>query len=169
MVGPRSSRFTYLAVRFAGALDGSLPATVLVRGKLGRVVQYSDARDIADWSLSVLEAGRGGTYNAVGPGRDDTLRAVPDACARAAGATGLDDIDTLTAPEDLLRRKLLGVDEEERPLWSPEDQIPQLAIDSSRALAAGLMFGSPGDLAADSLAWARDDGETALTAGPTQT
>ncbi len=64
-----------------------------------------------------------------------------------------------------MRRKLLGVDEEERPLWFPEDQIPQLAIDSTKALAAGLEFSSPLTLAADTLAWAREADEAALTDG----
>jgi 2'-hydroxyisoflavone reductase len=115
--------------------------------------------------VRMLDAGRGGTYNAVGPGRPDTLREVLDACVVAAGGGSLADVDTVGAPEDLMRRLLLGVDEEERPLWFPEDQIPQLAIDSSRALAAGLVFSSPLDLATGTLAWAREAAEPALTDG----
>ena len=101
-------------------------------------MQYSDARSIAAWSVRMLAEGRGGTFNAVGPGRPDTLREVLDAARSPAGAGSLADLDTVVAPEELMRRQLLGVDEEERPLWFPEDQIPQLAIDSSKALAAGL-------------------------------
>ncbi len=165
MVGPRSTRYTYWPVRLAGASDGSLARTVLVPGALDRPVQYSDARDIAAWSVRMLADGRVGTFNAVGPGRPDTLGEVLDACAVAAGATSLADLDTVPAPEDLMRRKLLGVDEEERPLWFPEDQIPQLAIDSSKALAAGLRFRTPLALATDTLAWAREADEAALTDG----
>lgn len=165
MVGPRSDRYTYWPVRLAGALDGSLPRTVLLPGDLDRPVQYSDARAIAAWSVRMLGAGHGGTFNAVGPGRPDTLREVLDACVVAAGGTSLADLDTVVAPEDLMRRVLLGVDEEERPLWFPEDQIPQLAIDSARALAAGLVFPTPLGLATDTLAWAREAGEPALTDG----
>ncbi|MGI3783477.1 MAG: NAD-dependent epimerase/dehydratase family protein [Janthinobacterium lividum] len=164
MVGPRSTRYTYWPVRLAGALDGSLPRTVLLPGDLDRVVQYSDARDIAAWSLRMLADGHGGTFNAVGPVRPDTLREVLEACA-AAGGGSLADLDTVVAPEGLMRRKLLGVDEEERPLWFPEDQIPQLAIDSSKARAAGLVFRSPLDLATGTLAWAREADEPALTDG----
>ncbi|GAA3564326.1 SDR family oxidoreductase [Microlunatus spumicola] len=165
MVGPRSDRYTYWPVRLAGALDGSLPRTVLLPGDLDRPVQYSDARDIAAWSVRMLAEGRGGTFNAVGPGRPDTLREVLDACVVAGGGTSLADLDAVVAPEDLMRRLLLGVDEEERPLWFPEDQIPQLAIDSSRALATGLVFSSPIELATATLAWAREAGEAALTDG----
>ena len=165
MVGPRSTRYTYWPVRLAGAFHGTLPRTVLLPGDLDREVQYSDARDIAAWSVRMLADGHGGTFNAVGPGRPDTLREVLDACVVAAGGTSVADLDTAYAPEDLMRRLLLGVDEEERPLWFPEDQIPQLAIDSSEALAAGLVFSSPLDLATDTLAWAREVGEAALTDG----
>ena len=165
MVGPRSTRYTYWPVRLAGALDGTSSRTVLLPGDLDRPVQYSDARSIAAWSVRMLADGHGGTFNAVGPGRPDTLREVLDACVVAGGGTSLADLDTVLAPEDLMRRKLLGVDEEERPLWFPEDQIPQLAIDSSRALAAGLTFSTPLELATDTLAWARESGEVALTDG----
>ena len=165
MVGPRSTRYTYWPVRLAGALDGTLPRTVLLPGDLDRAVQCSDARSIAAWSVRMLADGRGGTFNVVGPGRPDTLREVLDACVVAAGGSSLSDLDTVVAPEDLMRRKLLGVDEEERPLWFPEDQIPQLAIDSSKALAAGLTFSTPLELATGTLAWAREAGEAALTDG----
>ena len=165
MVGPRSTRYTYWPVRLAGALRGSLRPTVLLPGDLDRPVQCSDARDIAAWSVRMLDEGRGGTYNCVGPGRPDTLREVLDACVVAAGGGSLSDLDTVVAPEALVRRRLLGVDEEERPLWFPEDQIPQLAIDSSKALAAGLTFSSPLALAADTLAWAQQADEAALTDG----
>ncbi len=42
-------------------------------------------------------------------------------------------------------------DEEQRPLWVPEDQIPQDAIDSSAALAAGLTFRSAEETARGTL------------------
>ena len=162
MVGPRSARYTYWPVRFARALRGERPRTVLVPGDLDRDVQYSDARDIAGWVVTMLAAGRGGTFNTVGPGRPETLRTVLDACLAAAGGAA-DDVELVAGPEDLLRRRLTGVDEEERPLWFPEVQIPQLAIDSSAALAAGLTFRSARATAAETLAWADEVGEAALT------
>ena len=47
------------------------------------------------------------------------------------------------------------VEEESRPLWYPEDQIPQSAIDSSAALAAGLTYRPVEDTARDTLDRAR--------------
>lgn len=52
-----------------------------------------------------------------------------------------EDIEFVTASdEDALRSQLASVDEEERPLWYPDGQIPRRAIDSTRAVEAGLVF-----------------------------
>ena len=161
MVGPRSRRFTCWPLRFAGIAPGTYPRRVLVPGDPSRPVQFSDARDIAAWSLSMLAAGRGGTYNTVGPGRPEPLSAVLQACIDAAGAT---DVELITvADEDFLRAELDDVDEEDRPLWYPEDQIPQDAIDSSAAAAAGLVFRPTSETAIDTLRWAQEAGATELT------
>ncbi|WP_375423553.1 hypothetical protein [uncultured Friedmanniella sp.] len=165
MVGPRdpSQRFTWWPVRLAGAAAGTLPRTVLLPGDPDRAVQYSDARDIAGWVVQMLATGRGGTFNTVGPGRGDTLRQVVDACLAAAGARP-DDVELVpVADERYLETALADWEQEERPLWYPEDQIPQDAIDSSAALAAGLLFRSATDSAAETLAWARENEAAGLT------
>jgi 2'-hydroxyisoflavone reductase len=164
MVGPRGRRYTYWPVRFARALRGELPRTVLVPGDLDRDVQYSDARDIAGWVVEMLAEHRGGTYNTVGPGRPESLRTVLDACLRAVGGAA-DDVALVNGDEGHLRRKLTGVDEEDRPLWFPEDQIPQIAIDSSAAIRAGLRFRSALDTARDTATWAAETGDLGLTDG----
>ncbi len=163
MVGPRSTRFTYWPVRVAGAAAGRLPRSIVVPGDRHRSVQYSDARDIAAWSIWMLAVGRGGTFNTVGPGRPDSLWSVIEACCDAAGVEP-DDLDFVdVTDEDLLRDRLSEVDEEERPLWYPEDQIPQEAIDSTAARAAGLRFRPVTMTAADTLRWAQEAEEPALT------
>ena len=156
MVGPRdpSHRFTYWPLRLARALTGDGARSVLAPGDPDRPVQYRDARDVAGWIVAALAAGRGGVFNAVGPGREETLREVLSACLRAAGG-GPGEVDLTWVGEDLLRSRLAGVEEESRPLWYPEDQIPQSAIDSSAALAAGLTFRPAEDTARDTLTWAR--------------
>lgn len=155
MVGPRdpSGRFTWWPTRMAAALRGGAQRQVVVPGDLSGVVQHSDARDIAAWMVRMLAERRGGTYNAVGPGRGETLGEVLAACLRAAGgAEG--DVELVTVGEEALRSGLADVEEEDRPLWFPEDQIPQEAMDSSAALAAGLGFRPLEQTAADTLAWA---------------
>jgi 2'-hydroxyisoflavone reductase len=163
MVGPRGRRFNYWPVRVARALRGELPREVVVPGDPGRAVQYSDARDIVAWVWTMLADGRGGIYNTVGPGRPDTLREVLEACAVAAGAQP-GDITWVGAPdEDRLRHELQKVDEEDRPLWYPEDQIPQSAIDSRKALAAGLRFRPAVETARQILVWAEEAEDYSLT------
>ncbi len=166
MVGPRdpSSRFTHWPVRFRQALAGEASRRVPVPGDLDRSVQYSDARDIAAWVVASIGERRSGVFNTVGPGRPDTLREVLDACLVAAGA-GPGELDLVPVGEDVSRPVLEGVDDEQRPLWWPEDQIPQIAIDSSAALAAGLRFREPERTAADALADATRSGNAALTDG----
>lgn len=165
MVGPRdpSQRYTWWPVRLAGALAGTLPRTVLLPGDPDRPVQYSDARDITRWVLQLLAAGRAGTFNTVGPGRPDTLRQVVDACLAVLGA-GPEDIELVPVTDEAyLDAALTDWEQEERPLWYPEDQIPQDAIDSSAALAAGLVFRSAADTAAETLEWAHQNDATGLT------
>lgn len=160
MVGPRSPRFTYWPLRLAGARDRTLPRRVLVPGDPERPVQFSDARDIARWSITMITEQRGGTYNTVGPGRDEPLQRVLGDCLTAVGA-GPDDVELVLVPhEKLLRGQLIDVDEEDRPLWYPEDQICQEAIDSTRAASAGLVFRPTVETAADTWRWAVEAGST---------
>lgn len=166
MVGPRdpSSRFTHWPVRITQALRDEAPRSIPVPGDLDRPVQYSDARDIAAWVVRSVDDRRSGTFNTVGPGRPDTLREVLAACLAAAGG-GPGDVELVPVGEAVSRPVLADVEEEERPLWWPEDQIPQRAIDSSAALAAGLRFRPAADTAAEVLAWALEQDDLALTDG----
>ncbi|MDQ1650225.1 MAG: hypothetical protein QOG60_2282 [Frankiaceae bacterium] len=165
MVGPRdpSDRFTWWPVRLARALAGTADRQVLAPGDPGRAVQYTDVRDLAGWMVGMLAAGCGGLFNGVGPGRPDTVGEILDACLRAAGGEA-GDVEFVWADESEMRSALAEAlpDEESRPLWFPEDQIPQDAIDSSAALAAGLTFRSAEQTARDTLAWAA---ERELSAG----
>ena len=157
MVGPRdpSDRFSYWPLRLARAHAGTREGPVLVPGDPGRPVQYSDARDVADWVVRVLDRGGSGTYNAVGPGRTETLGDVLDACQVAAGAEP-GDVELVWVGEDWLRDQVADLPEERRPLWVPEDPIPQEAVASSAALAAGLSFRPVLETARDTLAWSWD-------------
>ena len=99
----------------------------------------------------MLAQGRGGVFNVVGPGRRETLTQVLAECLRAVG--GRDgDVEPVSVGEGFLRRQLHDLDDEHRPLWYPEDQIPQVGIDSSAALAAGLEFRAAEETARDCLA-----------------
>ena len=158
MVGPRdpTARVSWWPVRFARALADD--SEVLAPGDPNRPVQFSDARDIASWMVRMLDEKNSGTFNTVGPGRDITLAEVLDACRSAAVGEGggeAGDVQVTWAGEEFLRRNLSDVTEEERPLWFPEEQIPFEAVDSSKALAAGLGFRTVEETARDTLAWVR--------------
>jgi 2'-hydroxyisoflavone reductase len=171
MVGPRdpSHRFTWWPLRLHRALRDEVPRTVPAPGDPSRTVQYSDARDIARWIVEMLERGQGGTYNTVGPDRADRLDEVVHACLAAAGGVAGDvagDVEFRWTPEEQLRDLLVGVEEERRPLWFPENQIPQTAIDSTAAFAAGLTFRPVAETARDTLEWALREGADGLVDGP---
>lgn len=168
MVGPRdpTDRFTWWPVRFTQALTDGLP--VLAPGNPERAVQFTDARDLAVWLVRSLDSVTGtpltGTYNAVGPGRQESLREVLSACLQAArDVSGLDtpvsEVEPVWADESFLREQLTTVEEEARPLWFPEDQIPFAAVDSTSALSAGLQFRSSYGTARDTLLWRGEQSE----------
>lgn len=166
MVGPGdpTDRFTWWPVRLARALAGAAPRRVLAPGDPQRPVQYSDARDVAAFFASALAEARDGTFNTVGPARSDPVADVLAACLRAAGgAPG--DVEWAWAGESALREALRDVDEESRPLWFPEDQIPTEAIDSSAAVEAGLRFRPAEQTARDVLSWVDGTGHHDLAAG----
>jgi len=169
MVGPRdpTDRFSWWPVRLARALAEG--GEVLAPGDPQRPVQFSDARDVAAWMVGMLAAGTPGTYNAVGPGRDDLVAEVLDACRLAAGEVDggePEPVGVTWAAEEFLREQLHEVQEEERPLWFPEDQIPFQKVDSSKALAAGLTFRPAYETARDTLSWVRSrPGGPELAAG----
>lgn len=158
MVGPRdpTDRFTYWPVRLAGA------GVVVAPGDPERPVQYTDARDLALWLVRMLAAREGGTFNAVGPGRPEPLRAVLEACRAAGGGR----TELRWVAEDRVAAAVADVEEEARPLWFPEPQIPFAAVDTARARAAGLTFRATEETARDTLAWARaEPREGGLRAG----
>ncbi len=163
MVGPRdpTDRFTWWPLRF---LRSSSQTPILAPGDPERSVQFTDARDLAAWlvrSLDPTTTPLTGTYNAVGPGRAERLSDVLSACLGAAKEVAeLDtsDVELVWAGEDFLREQLAEVEEEARPLWFPEDQIPFDKVDSSKALASGLHFRATYDTAKDTLLWANARG-----------
>lgn len=157
MVGPRdpTDRFTWWPMRFLRALQGG-ETRVLTPGNLARSVQFTDARDLSVWLVRSLERQLTGTFNTVGPGREEPLEDVLTACLQAAkdvAETSDANIDLVWADEDFLRDQLESMEEEARPLWFPEDQIPFGKVDSSKALAAGLRFRSTYETARETLLW----------------
>jgi 2'-hydroxyisoflavone reductase len=115
-------------------------------------VQFIDVRDLAEWTIRMVEAGRMGVYNATGPDRVLTMGEVLAACQQASGSDA-----TLTWVDEafLLAENIQPWSQ--MTLWLPEsdENAGFNAIDISRALNAGLTFRSPLETASATLAWVR--------------
>jgi 2'-hydroxyisoflavone reductase len=145
IVGPfdPTDRFTYWPSRIAQGGD------VLAPGRPERPIQFIDARDLAAWTVRMMEQRRVGIYNATGP---DYLLTMGRFLAECQTVTGSDA--RLIWVED---RFLLdaGVGPwVELPLWIPEGEMNGLLqVDCRKAWAAGLSFRPLADTVRDTLAW----------------
>jgi len=149
IVGPYdpTDRFTYWPVRFTRG------GTVLAPGRPSRPVQFIDVRDLAEWTLSLIERGVGGTFNATGPATPLTMEQLLATCRVVAESdAAIEWVDEAFLAEN-------GVAPwKEMPLWIPESDAAMgglMATSISRALAAGLRF-RPLDVTVQAtLEWAR--------------
>jgi len=151
IVGPydNSDRFTYWPARFLRGGD------VLAPGRPGRVVQFIDVRDLADWIVRLVEARATGTYQATGPDAPVPFGSVVDACARIARERGAPPSRVVWADDAWLVAQdvapWMGL-----PLWIPEtdaDMAGFMFNDCSKARAAGLTFRPLDATIRDTLDW----------------
>jgi 2'-hydroxyisoflavone reductase len=146
IVGPHdpSDRFTYWPHRVARGGD------VLAFDDPAFPTQWIDVRDLAAWTIRLLESGVSGTFNADGEivALGDLLRA----CQAAAGS----DARITYVAEDFLRGQAVG-EWIELPLWIPglRSKTGQGATVLTRAHAAGLSHRPLAETVADTLAWDR--------------
>lgn len=146
IVGPYdySDRFTYWPVRIARGSE------VLAPGRPESPVQVIDVRDLAEWTLRMVESGKMGTYNATGPAQPLTMSQILDACRQASGS----DI-TFTWVDDtfLLAEKVEPWSQ--IPLWLPDEpeNAGFCAVSIEKALSAGLTFRPLTQTASATLAW----------------
>lgn len=144
IVGPgdTSDRFTYWPVRLARGGD------VLAPGKSTDPSQFVDVRDLAMFMVKVVEEKRGETFNVAGPRERLTFAKFIDEARKAVGPnakiTWIDDYEFLKA------QKL----DFACPWGLPQgDDLGQMSIDNSRAVAAGLTFRPIAETVKDTLAW----------------
>ncbi|WP_238011343.1 NAD-dependent epimerase/dehydratase family protein [Dactylosporangium sp. AC04546] len=130
VVGPYDHlcRFTWWVERVARGGE------ILAPGPPDAAIQVIDARDLAAWTLDMIERGDGGVFHAAYPRPPFPFRALLEAMVVEVGPPGT----TLTwVDPDFLGDR--GVDADSLPLWSAFD--PEAAgnlADPSAALAAGL-------------------------------
>ena len=151
IVGPHdpTDRFTYWPRRVERG------GPVLAPAPPELPVQMVDVRDLAGWTLDMVEAGRGGTFNATSPPRAHTFRSMLEAC----GAK-----DVVWVDESFLLEHEIEEGWTDIPLWIPSTsegfECFQL-VDVSRAVEAGLTFRPLAETARDVPEWTGKAGLTA--------
>jgi 2'-hydroxyisoflavone reductase len=143
IVGPRdeTDRFTYWPIRIDRGGE------VLAPGSAEDPVQFIDARDLAEWTIRMVENGETGIYNATGPAKPLGTSRMLDEIKVALNSNA-----TFTwVVEDFLTRQKVEP-WSDMPVWTGKDGgLARAKID--RAVSKGLTFRPLGETAGDTLAW----------------
>lgn len=153
IVGPHDTtvRFVYWPRRVARGGE------VLAPGSPEQRVQFVDARDLAEWTVRVVEEGRTGVFNANGPDYPLTMGGLLDECKAVTGS----DARFEWVDEGFLLEA--GVEPwSELPLWLPagdEKFRHFMSVNCDRAISAGLTFRPLAETIRDTFEWdeARED------------
>jgi 2'-hydroxyisoflavone reductase len=147
IVGPHdpTDRFTYWPYRVAQGGE------VLAPGRPARRVQFIDVRDLAEWTIRMVEEKRTGIYNADGPHTALPMEDLLAACKQVSGS----DASFTWVSEEFLNENKVGawID---LPLWIPEsdpEMVGFFAMDISKATDAGLTFRPVADTVQATLDW----------------
>jgi 2'-hydroxyisoflavone reductase len=148
IVGPRdpSDRFTYWPVRIDRGGE------VMAPGSPTDPVQFIDARDLAEWTIRMVEAKETGTYNATGPDKPLTVAEMLHGikAVTTAGAQF-----TWVPAEFLAEQNVRGW--RDLPVWVPPTggSAGFARRSMAKAVAKGLTFRPLAVTAKDTLDWAK--------------
>lgn len=144
--GDTSFRYTYWPYRIAKGGDVLAPGDGLDH------VQIIDARDLAEWTIRMVESRTTGTFNGAGPAKPMTMADELEK-TRQAVAAGRDVRFTWVPADFLAAHKVTAWGD--MPTWVPRSDPDSsgMNVSNARALAAGLTFRPLGTTAVDSLAW----------------
>jgi 2'-hydroxyisoflavone reductase len=163
IVGPfdLTDRFGYWVARFVHPrLLGERAERAVVPAPPDSAIQVVDARDLAAWMIELVERDAGGTFNAVSPAGQWTMSDLVDALIGAALSPPtpiwIEDATLLAHCVE----PWVGL-----PLWLPAsepDSAGFMAVDTRKAMAAGLATRPLAQTIADTAAWlAQRDNATA--------
>jgi 2'-hydroxyisoflavone reductase len=147
IVGPfdYTDRFTYWVERVARGGE------ILAPAEADRFVQFIDARDLAEWTVSMIERQETGIYNANGRPNTLTMKNLLDECRTVSHS----DASFTWASEDFLLMENVAP-WSEMPLWLPE-AAPHLKgfmfLNCNKAFASGLKLRPVSDTIKDTLSW----------------
>jgi 2'-hydroxyisoflavone reductase len=148
IVGPLdpSDRFTYWPVRIDQGGE------VMAPGTPSDPIQIIDSRDLAEWTIRMVENRETGPYNACGPAKEMGMGAMLDGIKEAIKSTA-----TFTwVPADFLRENgIRGWSN--MPVWmNPAgNNVAFSRKSNAKAVAKGLTFRPLAVTARDTLAWAK--------------
>ena len=160
IVGPRdeTDRFTYWPIRIDRGGE------VLAPGSAGDPVQFIDARDLAEWTIRMVENRETGIYNATGPAKPLGIGGMLD---------GIKDAEKANANFVWVNEEFLTQQKVEpwsdMPVWTgKESGVARAKIE--RALSKGLTFRPLAETARDTLTWFKSlpqDRQSKMRAGLT--
>lgn len=146
IVGPHdpTDRFTYWPHRVAGGGE------VLAPDPPEATIQFIDVRDIAEWTIRMVEARQAGIYNATGPDYVLTMGRLLEECRVVAG---IDARFTWIDGRFLIEAGVMPWTD--LPIWvgDGEDARGFHAVDCSKAIAAGLAFRPLAETIGETIAW----------------
>jgi 2'-hydroxyisoflavone reductase len=148
IVGPgdETDRFTYWPVRVDRGGE------VMAPGGPSDPVQFIDARDLAEWTIRMVEQGDTGTYNATGPKSKLSMKEMLDGIKKA---TKSDAHFTWVNSDFLAANKVRQWSD--MPVWiAPRgDSVGFSQISIEKALSRGLTFRSVPETTRATLEWFR--------------
>ncbi len=149
IVGPQdpTDRFTYWPSR----IDKG--GAVLAPGNPDAIVQFIDVRDLAEWTIRMVEGRRTGMFNATGPEYPLTMQALLEQCIEVTRS----DAKIIWMSNEFLLQQGAGP-WIELPLWIPgegetEEMKHMLSVNIDKAIADGLTFRPLEITIADTLEW----------------
>ena len=146
IVGPHDAtdRFTYWPYRVAQGGE------MLAPGSPSQSVQFIDVRDLAEWTIRLVEERKTGIYNATGPDYPLTMGHFLEESRVTIGS----ETSFVWVSESFLVKRNL----DELPLWVPEEEYPGFhTVNCRKAINDGLVFRPLADTVRATLAWRTGD------------
>ena len=144
IVGPHdpTDRFTYWPARVARG------GAILAPGNPLQQVQFVDVRDLATWTIRMVENQTMGIYNATGPDYALAMQTFLESCH----AVVANDTEFIWVSEEFLQAEEVSgfVD---MPQWVPADMAGIEQVNCQKAIAAGLTFRPIAETIHDTLNW----------------
>ena len=153
-----TDRFTYWPDRVAQGGE------MLAPGRPDAPLQFIDARDLADFTLDMLEARKTGTYNVVAPAGSFTFGELLGESKRASDA----DTQLTWVDDSFLNEQGFEAGASELPFWSPPKDDAWQRVSSDKAVAAGLSVRPLLETVRDTLAWRLESADAPRRAGLSQ-